>query len=310
VRNVRTRSLVQVLCLSATVALMATGCGEDTKKLETRVAELESENTQLKTEVESLKKSLAEAKPAVTTADSTSAGSGNTEPASTVTPTAVAATKFIDIEELQTKDLINDLCALGVFEGMGDKLEPNKPITRGEYVTWLYRANNALLPKENQIRLVPQVTQQYKDTPPTHPCYKYVQALSNAGYSLGYQDGTFRPDKPLTREEMMGIKVGLDGGKAVEPYRGQMQYVWKFSDGDQIDERFTGYIHKDYYVSGPNGSNIARAFGKIGTFRPKQPVLRSEAASTLWQVGTDGIGAGTAKWALEMRAREAKASQS
>ncbi|MCA9788268.1 MAG: S-layer homology domain-containing protein, partial [Cyanobacteria bacterium HKST-UBA05] len=116
--------------------------------------------------------------------------------------------------------------------------------------------------------------------------YKYVQALSNAGYSVGYEDGTFRPNAALTREEMIGIKVGLDKGKRVQPDRSMMNYVWKFSDGDKVDERFTGYIYQDNYGGGKKGNNIQRAFGKIGTFKPTQPVLRSEAAATLWQVGS------------------------
>lgn len=147
---------------------------------------------------------------------------------------------------------------------------------------------NVLESSDKQLRLAPQLEQRYRDTAPSHSKYKYVQALSNAGYSIGYKDGTFRADNPLTREEMLGIKVGIDVGKDLPPWRSQMETVWKFSDSKDVDERFTGYINQDYYVSGPHGSNIHRAFGKIATFRPKQPVTRYEAAATLWQMGQFG----------------------
>jgi hypothetical protein len=64
-----------------------------------------------------------------------------------------------------------------------------------------------------------------------------------------------------------------------------MEFVWKFSDNKQIQEKFTGYIHQDYYTAGPYGSNIVRSFGKVGTFRPKQAVTRAQAAGSLWQCG-------------------------
>ena len=64
-----------------------------------------------------------------------------------------------------------------------------------------------------------------------------------------------------------------------------MAFVWKFSDAKDVDERYSGYIHDDYYISGTNGGNIKRAFGKLGAFKPRQAVLRCEAAGTLWQFG-------------------------
>jgi hypothetical protein len=39
---------------------------------------------------------------------------------------------------------------------------------------------------------------------------------------------------------------------------------------------------------GTDSKNIQRAIGKIGTFKPKQAVLRNEAAATLWQIGQFG----------------------
>ena len=68
--------------------------------------------------------------------------------------------------------------------------------------------------------MAPQLSQQFKDLPAGHACYKYAQALANAGFSVGYVDGTFRPDKPITREEMIAMKVGVDMGKSSEPQKG------------------------------------------------------------------------------------------
>ncbi|MBX9951542.1 MAG: S-layer homology domain-containing protein [Candidatus Obscuribacterales bacterium] len=196
---------------------------------------------------------------------------------------------FVDLKDAPAASMINELKQLGVFAGEGNSFKPNQAITRAEYCHWLFNAYNALMPEEKQIRLNSSASQFFSDCAADHPLYPYVQALAAAGYSIGYEDKTFHPDQPLTREEMLGIKLGVDVGKTLDPWRSQMEAVWKFSDGKEVAERFTGYVHQDYYVSGPHGSNIQRAFGKIGALHPKQSVLRGEAAATLWQFGQFGF---------------------
>ncbi|CAN5547991.1 hypothetical protein BH10CYA1_BH10CYA1_61240 [soil metagenome] len=286
------------LLFALSLPLQLCGCSSapSNGELQVKVQELESQNASLKSELTILKSAFADAKvQKLQQALQPAAGpTGLADDAASVRRGVQAGSsdesspKFTDLDETPTKEMILGLAKLHVFDGKTDKFEPTKAITRGEYAEWLFKAYNALEPEAKQLRLAPQVAQIFKDTPSTQRQYKYVQALANAGYSIGYDDGTFRPDQPLTREEMLSIKVGLDVGKTLAPWRSQMDNVWKFSDGKAVNERFTGYVHQDFYVSGPHGSNIQRAFGKIGALRPKQSVLRSEAAATLWQVGQFG----------------------
>lgn len=301
---------IPLICSS--LLLLLTGCTstaeKDREDLKRELSEAKSEASILKSELASLKnmappiKSTLTKDSATATSSGTSSGTsgdtsnGNSNGASNGTAESSSTIAFSDIADIPNKEMIDDLSKLHVFDDLAAAsstntkalFKPLQPVTRGEYVTWLYRAYNAIKTPDKQLHLAPQVAQQFSDTPPSHPAYKYIQAIANAGYSIGYKDGTFRPDKPLTREEMMGIKVGLDVGKDIPPYRSQMENVWKYSDGKSVDERFTGFIEQDYYVSGPLGSNSQRAFGKIGTFKPKQAVLRYEAAGTLWQQGQFG----------------------
>ncbi len=302
--------------ISGSLLLLLTGCSStvdrEREDLKRELSEAKSETSILKSELASLKnmtppiKSTLAKDAATTTSGGTSSGTtgdtsnGNSNGTSNAATKSSNAIAFSDIADIPNKEMIDDLSRLHVFDDLAAAassdtkalFKPLQSVTRGEYVTWLYRAHNAIKTPDKQLRFAPQVTQQFSDTPPSHPAYKYIQAIANAGYSIGYKDGTFRPDKPLTREEMMGIKVGLDVGKDIPPYRSQMEAVWKYSDGKSVDERFTGFIEQDYYVSGPLGSNTQRAFGKIGTFKPKQAVLRYEAAGTLWQQGQFGNNGG------------------
>lgn len=306
---VSTRNSIKLLCLASSVMLFTAGCSSgpeiENKKLTEQVQDLQLENTSLKAQLAILKDSFAQRKigelksalagsediairPQLASSTSTVARSTSAVTSTDATSALPPAKSFNDLSDCPSKSMIEDLARLHIFDEMAD-FKPNQPITRGEYVTWLYKAYNAIQPGQRQLHLAPQAGQQFKDVSANHPAYKYIQALAYTGYSIGYLDGTFRPDQPLSREEMIGIKVALDCGKDLPPYRSQMECVWKFTDGKQVDERFTGYVHQDFYISGPKGNNIQRAFGKIGVFHPKQAVLRNEAAATLWQEGQFGF---------------------
>ncbi len=271
--------------LATTVSLV--GCGGNdaqVKTLSDEVTLLKQEVAQLKTDMEQLKTQQ-------------SAASGGLADAVTVfTPKTVS---FTDIKGYPTAKYVNELTALGLFEGLGDKFRPDDTISRGEFVEWLFKAHN-LLKEENPIHLAPHLAPQFSDLKKDHPSYQYAQALANAGYSVGYDDKTFKPDQPITREEMIGIKGGIDFG-TIAPDRNNMNGVWSFSDANKVDNRFTGYISVDGHDS--KGGSIKRAFGQIKTFHPKQPVLRHQAAAVLWRMATGKWNAISAEEVLKKKSQ-------
>lgn len=179
------------------------------------------------------------------------------------------------------KEMIMDLDKLGIFDNLGQDFNLLEPISRIDYMSLLYHTNNTLRSQEENIRLSPAYDPGFTDLDSSHPAYKYIQALANAGYSVGYDDNSFKPDQPITREEMIGIKVSLDVGTEDGGHN-----IWNFSDFEQIDSKFVPYIYKDNWLDDSDkGTNIQRAFGNIKSFKPKEPVLGYEAAATLWQIG-------------------------
>lgn len=222
----------------------------------------------------------------VPSAQPTQAPSPNDGQPNPATPGLVA---FTDISEVPTKKYVTELQALNVFETTEPTFRPYEPVTRGEYITWLYQANNTMRRDKEHLRLDPTFDPEFSDLSPAHPAYKYVQAFANAGYAVGYDDKTFKPDQPITREEMIAIKIGLDTEKNHKP----TTLGLKYSDTDQIDSRYTGFIRIDHVHN-----NIERAFGNVKTLKPKQVVKRHEAAATLWKIGYD-----TAEKALKKQAK-------
>jgi outer membrane murein-binding lipoprotein Lpp len=310
-------SFMKVGIVVIACSMLLSGCGSahdpkdiaEINSLKTKVAQLEEENEALRSKANSsevvktiltkmIDSTKAPPEPKISSLYGTSDNIPQNQAIENIQPSAIGSSaiasapiahpSFQDLQDCAQKPMIQELSQIGIFDGAGPDFKPDQKITRGEYVIWLTKAYNSIMPTDKQIHFAPSADPFFKDLKANHPCYKYAQALANAGYSVGYEDGTFRADQPITREEMIGIKVGVDCGKTFEPYRGQMAFVWKFSDSKNIDERFTGYIHQDYYVSGPYGSNIQRAFGKVGTFHPKSAVTRCEAAGTLWQMGQFG----------------------
>ncbi|MEM9944783.1 MAG: S-layer homology domain-containing protein [Cyanobacteria bacterium P01_D01_bin.36] len=203
------------------------------------------------------------------------------------------------------KEMIADLIELGVFEeiqAVYEDFDLLEPMTRGQYLMLLYHASNSVRPSKNHIRLAPSAEVSFSDIESSHPAYKYVQAFENTGYSVGYEEGTFKPDQPITREEMIAIKVPVDGYQLIETIWSQFD---DFNDADQINPDFVNYVYNDMRAQESDGNNVSRAFGAVKSFKPKEPVLGYEAAATLWEFKVDRSYQ-SAPDALERIAREAE----
>src|SRR5690625_3229274 len=77
----------------------------------------------------------------------------------------------------------------------------------------------------------------YKDLEQAEWAIPYITQLTDKNVFAGYEDGTFRPNKPVTRAEAMATAVrlmGLDEEAAqVDP-----DVELHFKDADQIDKRY------------------------------------------------------------------------
>lgn len=227
----------------------------------------------------------------------------------------VSLSENVDQNELEKvsqdiRQYIKDLAALGAFSSASsaksnttiDNLQfaPNKPINRGEYAQWLIRANNLIYANRrgSQIRLASESTQPaFQDVPPTHPDFQAIQGLAEAGIIPSPLSGdstavVFRPDAPLTRENLIFWKVPLDIRQAMPSASIEaVQKTWGFQDTTKIDPKALPAVLADFQ----NGdeANIRRVFGFTTLFQPKKAVTHAEAAAALWRFGsqTEGISA-------------------
>ncbi len=177
---------------------------------------------------------------------------------------------------------------------------PNQPITRGEFAQWLLTANNRFYQDQPAKRIRPatsSTTPAFQDVPGSHPYFAAIQGLAEAGIIPSAKTGnatavTFRPDAPLTREDLVLWKVPLDSRAALPTATADaVTTVWGFQDTAQIEPLALRAVLADHQ----NGdfANIRRAFGYTTLFQPERGVSQAEAAAALWRFGTqtEGISA-------------------
>ncbi|MEG0472305.1 MAG: S-layer homology domain-containing protein [Solibacillus sp.] len=120
--------------------------------------------------------------------------------ASVVVPVASASAAFKDVSVSNSHyEAIHSLAERGIINGYEDgTYRPNETLTRGQAAKIL--ANVLELDTTTK-------DQTFKDVAKTSIYSGAIHALVNAGVINGFEDGTFRPNAPLTRGQMAKIIV-------------------------------------------------------------------------------------------------------
>ena len=152
----------------------------------------------------------------------------------------------------------------GLMNGVGSGFAPNGALTRGMLVTVLYRMAGS--PKVEG-----KVSEKFSDC--TDGSW-YADAVLWASANKvvdGYEDGTFKPTKSITRQEMAKVLYGYDkiGGKTAEGITEKLTYTDLDAIADWALEAVT-YCTAEKYLAGSNGA-----------FSPKGTATRAMGAKVL-----------------------------
>jgi hypothetical protein len=193
---------------------------------------------------------------------------------------------FTDIEDDPAEQVIRTLAELGVLESFEGPFWPTSPVLRGEFVTWLVRANNIFF-RDEPAMWVPLASRDepkiYMDVPPHEPCFPYVNGMLNAGYPLSFETREFNYQHDLSREQLVFIRDGLClGPDAVlgDPVlldEDRVRLRSFLEDADAVTEHYVPAIISDL----AEGDTIKLAFGGTDTLSPRKAATRSEAALAL-----------------------------
>ncbi|MDJ0583318.1 S-layer homology domain-containing protein [Crocosphaera sp.] len=173
----------------------------------------------------------------------------------------------------------------------------NTIINRRTYARWLVQTYNSF--NENtpakQLRLGVKTSQPaFADVGTNDPDFPVIQGLAEAGIIPSPLTGNssaslFRPDNPLTREDLITWKVPLDTGKGLpKASLDNIKETWGFQDTTKIDIKAIQALYADFQ----NGeqSNVRRILGYTTLFQPKKGVTLAEAIASLWYFGYQGDG--------------------
>ena len=126
---------------------------------------------------------------------------------------------------------VETLYNIGLLEGKSkDSFAPNAPISRAEFAVLAARFQNL---KYTSGKV-------FSDVEKGHWAYSYINAASEAGWIQGYPDGTFRPDKEITRTETVKLvnsminrtvtREKLKALKVRNPYNDLAESFWGYTD--------------------------------------------------------------------------------
>ena len=162
---------------------------------------------------------------------------------------------------------IGSVWADGVMQGYPDgTFHPDQGITRGEAAVVLERAMHY-----PQAFTPPDAEPAFPDTA-GHWAEDWIAALRNDGITLGYLDGTYRPDASLTRGELVVFLLRAEHGADYTPPHVS---AYSFSDiANYWGADWIEALHQEGFVTG---------YGD-GTFRPYQAVTRAEMSALLVRV--------------------------
>ncbi|WP_102348303.1 S-layer homology domain-containing protein [Bacillus sp. Marseille-P3661] len=177
-------------------------------------------------------------------------------------PAIDAASNFSDVSKgAFYEEAVNALAQKGVLGGYEDgTFKPAKHVTRAEAAKIL--AYDLGLSSQS-------ATSTFSDVKTGDWFYQPVSALSQAGGIGGYEDGTFQPNKTITRAEMASMLVKAYGLKVEE----------------EVSLPFTDVSSTSWYVSAVEAlyaNNITS--GKSATsFAPNDVVTRGEIAAFVYR---------------------------
>ncbi|MBQ3053292.1 MAG: S-layer homology domain-containing protein [Clostridia bacterium] len=163
---------------------------------------------------------------------------------------------FNDIVGHYAKEDILKVYAEGIMKGENeDSFAPEKKLTRGQAAIIMARV----------LGISPAQSVMFSDTK-GHYAAGYITALAQRNLMQGYSDGSFKPDREMTREEMAAVL-----SRIVEPdyHMGGQYYsdvkpdMWSY---EEISALTKAGIMQGYFD---------------GTFKPYKPVTRAEVAVVL-----------------------------
>ena len=183
---------------------------------------------------------------------------------------SIAHKQFPDMIGHWAERIVETLASKGIIAGVDStSFEPERDVTRAEYTRMLMSAFELSLPD-----FAPAIAINYSDVPAGEWYYSTIERAQGLNFISGYpEDGTFKPDNPISRQEMAEMtsrfidSLGLNYNKTAVP-------AVTYTDADMIADWAADAISSIQQMGIFNGMGD-------GSFAPQKNTTRAEAASVL-----------------------------
>jgi streptogramin lyase len=180
-------------------------------------------------------------------------------------PSTQAAPTLTDITGNWAAGDIEQLVSQGYLSGYPDgTFKPDSEITRAEFC--------AIMDKVLNLTTVTQETPQFNDVQTGDWYYQPVEEAVYAGIAKGYNEGYFKPNAPISRQEMACVLVQALGESQLADTNAKTKT--KFADDASIAGWSRGYI----FVANQQG--IISGYPD-GSFQPRSNATRAEACAMI-----------------------------
>lgn len=177
---------------------------------------------------------------------------------------------FTDLDTVPwAADMIVALAKQNIVSGASETTyEPDRNVTRAEFVAMLVRAFGLMLEEEKTL--------EFTDVKAEDWFAKAVMSAKVAGITAGYEDGTFRPENLISRQEMAAMAYRTAGIVNLELAEGE---ATAFADADAMEE------YAVEAISRMQQAGIISGLGD-GNFGPTQNTTRAQAAVVIYKLVT------------------------
>ena len=165
-------------------------------------------------------------------------------------------------------DNVMDAAENGYVSGMGDgTFQPKKATTRAQFASMIANALG-YESDPDAASMFPDVAEDYWGKSAINFCVKN-------DILKGYDDGTFQPEKPITRQEAASI------------LRNAFKLTESSSETFPDDSAISNWAKESVYIV--KASGLMKGDAGTGNFRPTDTIIRAEAASILMNAKYAGL---------------------
>lgn len=170
------------------------------------------------------------------------------------------------------RQAIEDLSGKGIIKGMGDsRFAPAQPLTRAQFATMMVLALGE--------KPYTGTRTTFSDVRPDDWHYGHVEKAVEIGIISGYPDGTYQPEKVLSRQEMLTIVVQALGFKALDM---SSERLVPFAAESRISDWAKGFVVRAEEAGIIEHGHMAVETAEGLVYDAQAPASRAEAAVTVY----------------------------